>query len=159
MIFQRFRKSFLTNRSIAKLASQLNEICETLDNKYDINCGGCCYTAYCIAKLLERTKVDFCLTVYDRVYKFSAENKISDLTRSFNHYAIRIKTGTNSYIINISRYGRNAYHKDFKVTSSDILTHYKQNLWNEMYNTANNTKVLTTIENAYYGFTKNLRKE
>lgn len=158
MIFQRFRKPFLTESSVAQLAKKLNSICEKLDSKYYINCGGCCYTAYCIAKILEEANLKFYLLALDRDYRFCKESSISDLQRSCNHYAIRIKTDCNSYTINISSF-TNVHSKELKASASDILEHYKQHLWNEMYNTANNSNVQTTIEKTYYGFTKNLRKK
>lgn len=36
-----------------KLFTKLNQLCLELDNKYNINCGGCCYVAACIAEQLE----------------------------------------------------------------------------------------------------------
>ena len=158
MIFQRFRKPFLTESSVAQLAKQLNSICEKLDNKYDINCGGCCYTAYCIAKILEKANLNFYLVALDRDYNFCKESNISDLQRSCNHYAIRIKTNRNNYTINRSIF-TNVNSKELKASAADILKHYKQHLWNETYDTANNPNVQTTIEKTYYGFTKNLRKK
>lgn len=158
MIFQRFRKPFLTESSIAQLAHNLNSICKKLDSKYNINNGGCCYTAYCIAKILEKANLNFYLVALDRDYKFYKEYSISDLQRSCNHYAIRIKTDCNSYTINISSF-THVGSKELKASASDILKHYKQHLWNEMYDTDNNVKVQTTLENPYYGFTKNLRKK
>lgn len=158
MIFQRFRKPFLTESSVAQLANKLNHICSKLDDKYDINNGGCCYTAYCIAKILEKANLKFYLVALDREYQFYKESKIADLQRSCNHYAIRIKTDCNSYTINISSF-TNVRSKELKASAADILEHYNQHLWNEMYNTANNSNVQTTIEKTYYGFTKNLHKE
>lgn len=158
MIFQRFRKPFLTESSVAQLATKLNNICEKLDRYYNINNGGCCYTAYCIAKILEEANLKFYLVALDREYQFHKESSISDLQRSCNHYAIRIKTDCNSYTINISSF-TNVGSKELKASASDILKHYNQHLWNEMYDTSNNSNVQTTIEKTYYGFTKNLYKE
>lgn len=158
MIFQRFRKPFLTERSIARLACVLNSICKKLDDKYNINNGGCCYTAYCIAKILEEANLNFYLVALDRDYKFYKESSISDLQRSCNHYAIRIKTNCNSYTINVSSFSH-VGSKELKASAADILKHYKQHLWNDMYDTANNSNVQTTLEKTYYGFTKNLRKK
>ena len=158
MIFQRFRKPLLTENSISRLAQQLNKICEKLDDKYDINNGGCCYTAYCIAKILEKANIKFYLIALDRDYRFLKESNITDLKRSCNHYAIKVKTDQNSYAINISSF-THAYSRELKASASDILEHYKQHLWNEMYDTDNNVKVQTTLEKTYYGFTKNLRKK
>lgn len=158
MIFQRFRKPFLTENSVAILVNQLNNICEKLDNKYDINNGGCCYVAYCIAKILEKTNLNFYLIAFDRCCDFNKESNILDLNRSCNHYAIRIKTKYNNYTINISSF-TDAYSIDLKASSTNILKHYQKHVWNDVYNTYNNIKVKTTIEETYYGFTENLRKE
>ena len=42
---------------INKLIYWLNRTCKSLDDRYDINRGGCCYVAYVIAKLLDKYQV------------------------------------------------------------------------------------------------------
>ena len=42
-----------------ELAAQLNKMCKVLDKRYQINYGGCCYLAYCIAELLEKDGFKF----------------------------------------------------------------------------------------------------
>ena len=152
------KTSSITNdKYVTRLIGSLNKACHILNNKYHINCGGCCFAAYCVAQLLEKAKIDFYLVVFDYDYEFYRETNLSDLKTSFNHYAIRVKLGNNNLTVNGGNY-RKANYKEFKVTSEDILNHYKGNLWNTFYNTANNRKVQTTIEQTYYEFTKNLRK-
>ena len=43
---------------INKLIYWLNRTCKSLDDRYDINRGGCCYVAYVIAKLLDKYQVE-----------------------------------------------------------------------------------------------------
>ena len=149
--------SIANDKDIARFIGSLNKTCNILNDKYHINCGGCCFAAYCVAQLLEKAKIDFYLVVFDRDYEFYRENNLSDLNRSFNHYAIRVKLGNNNLTVNGGDY-RKANYKEFKVTSKDILNHYKENLWNTFYNATNNMTVQTTIEQTYYEFTENLRK-
>ena len=42
---------------INKLIYWLNRTCKLLDDRYNINRGGCCYVAYVIAKLLDKYQV------------------------------------------------------------------------------------------------------
>lgn len=48
-----------------KLFTKLNQLCLELDNKYNINCGGCCYVAACIAEQLESFNIPFEIVHYD----------------------------------------------------------------------------------------------
>ena len=47
------------------LAERLNKLCRFLDEEYDVNCGGCCYIAYCLARLLSRDKFKFKVIIYE----------------------------------------------------------------------------------------------
>ena len=48
-----------------ELFKQVNKLCYNLDNKYNINCGGCCYVAACIAEQLELKGIPFKVIHYE----------------------------------------------------------------------------------------------
>lgn len=49
--------------NVHKLVRNLNELCDNLVKEYDVNCGGCCYVAYEIAKHLDRFHISYELRV------------------------------------------------------------------------------------------------
>ena len=49
--------------NIHSLARELDKLCEQLDNKYDVNCGGCCYICWQIARHLERLGLKYNLVL------------------------------------------------------------------------------------------------
>ena len=75
------------------LAERLNNLCRFLDEEYEINVGGCCYIAYCLAKLLSKDKFKFRVIVYE---DYELEDKFSEISESHYHYAI----GIGNYTIN-----------------------------------------------------------
>ena len=42
-----------------ELFKQINRLCEELNFKYNINCGGCCYVAAVLAEQLELHNIPF----------------------------------------------------------------------------------------------------
>lgn len=60
-----------------ELFKQVNKLCCYLDNKYNINCGGCCYVAACIAEQLELKGIPFKVIHYD-LYGCHFAIKVSD---------------------------------------------------------------------------------
>ena len=75
------------------LAERLNKLCRFLDEEYDINAGGCCYVAYCLAKLLSKDKFKFRVIIYE---DYELEDRFSEISGSHYHYAI----GIGNYTIN-----------------------------------------------------------
>lgn len=114
---------------------------------FDINCGGCCYIAYCVARLLERDNIPFLTVVYNCNY-----DEFYDIDCSCYHYAILV----GERIIN--GFDEDDYTTFANVTSKDLLDHYKECDWNCVYNTWYNTFLFHIINMFYYVFTKNLRE-
>ena len=48
-----------------RLFKEINKLCIYLQNKYNINNGGCCYVAACIAEQLELYSIPFKIIHYD----------------------------------------------------------------------------------------------
>ena len=136
------------------LAERLNNLCKFLDEEYEINVGGCCYIAYCLAKLLSKDKFKFSVIVYE---DYELEDKFSEISESHYHYAI----GIGSYTINSAEcdedksFYRNVY---YNVRASEILNHYKNRSWNKCYNSAKNRFIFRTIQVFYDDLTEDLRE-
>lgn len=134
------------------LAERLNNLCKFLDEEYEINAGGCCYIAYCLARLLSKDKFKFSVIVYE---DYELEDKFSEISEDHYHYAI----GIGNYIINScgcdEDFCRNIY---YNVRASEILNHYKNNSWNECYNSTKNKFIFKIIRVFYDDLTEDLRE-
>ena len=73
----------LSKEKLHTLAYNLNELCLNLDEHYDINNGGCCFVAACIAECLEKYGIEFSVLVYD-----CYENEFNEIDCSHYHYMI-----------------------------------------------------------------------
>lgn len=128
------------------LTYKLNKTLEMLDSVYDINYGGCCYVAYCIATLLWDSNIDYQLIVLED----DAEEEI-DLNISHYHYGLTIE---DKYFINISENDLEEF--DYaRIDNPDpevIKEHYDNNEWNEMYNTDKNEFIKGIITTFYNEF-------
>ncbi len=144
-----------------ELVSKLNKLCKNLHEKYDINYGGCCYIAYCIARICEYLEFEFNLIVFDDEYDLDEYEELNDLP-TMSHYAIMLDDSEDGEIINCEDHWFNHYYKRryFKVKSRDILKYYlTHEPWNKRYNTKNNSSIRLIIEDFYYVWTKSLRKK
>ena len=136
------------------LAERLNKLCRFLDEEYDVNCGGCCYIAYCLARLLSRDEFKFKVIIYE---DYELEEKFSEVARSHYHYAISI----GKYTINAAdcddddSFCRNVYTG---VKASELLSHYQKCSWNDCYNTQKNQFIFKTIKVFYDDLTEDLRE-
>lgn len=135
----------------------MNTLCESLHTLYDINFGGCCYTAYCIAKALEQFNVEFSLVVFDRIQNLKYIKSIKDLHGSVDHCAIVLPDNANKYqMINCDSEDFKGCYQTYATSSSEILEYYLSNEWNDRYNSDYNTLVQHQIERICYEFSDNL---
>ena len=143
-----------------ELASRLNSLCNKLHNEFAINCGGCCFAAYCIAKLLEEDNFKFSLIVFDSEYNLKNYSDLSELPDTMEHYALILEyeDEISAEAINCIEDDFDDYYQDFKVTSKDILNYYLNNKWNSLYQTTNNNLIQGLIERVYYEFTNSFRE-
>lgn len=156
---KKYKKKLNSKEIQYDLVSQLNKLCYKLNEKFEINCGGCCYVAYCIAKLLEQYNIKFNLIVFDHEYDLEKYDTLLEIPEAMAHYAIMIKNSSED-VINCDDYYFDYNYKNFEVTSSDILECYYENSgWNSMYDTKNNLKILNIIEEFFYEWENNLCEE
>lgn len=143
--------------NIHSLARELDKLCEQLDDKYDINCGGCCYICWQIARHLERLGLKYNLVLYNESVKHEdrinyeikhmsksnlAWDSVVDLGTCY-HYCIQIR---GSRRINSGDYSKDLFKYVIKdVTFKHIRWIYKNGSWNEFYNTKNNVAVRKLI--------------
>lgn len=133
------------------MAYRLNNLCRFLDDTYDINNGGCCYIAYCFARLLSRDKFKFKVVVYEN-YRLG---KRFDIVKRNSHYHYAISIG--DYIIN--EIDKTLFRQEYTgVKASELLVHYQNNSWNSKYNIQKNQFIFKTIKVFYEDLTEDLRE-
>jgi hypothetical protein len=113
-----------------KLFTKLNQLCLELDNKYNINCGGCCYVAACIAEQLERFNIPFEIVHYD----------ICGC-----HYAIKVS----DRYINRSDYKKKEIYEILDYNSKEMFSIYYTENWNNTYEKKYNIIVHRKIKNLF----------
>lgn len=130
----------------SNLITLLNHICKRLDIDYNINSGGCCFVAYCIAKELENLGIDFKLRVYG-----AYEDDFYDIPYSMDHYVIV----TSRRIINLGHFQKRRDWKEYNISSEEIFDHYKCGDWNYRYSRRWNLIVQTIIHSKIRKFYDN----
>lgn len=113
-----------------KLFTKLNQLCLELDNKYFVNCGGCCYVAACIAEQLERFDIPFEIVHYD----------ICGC-----HYAIKVS----DRYINRSDYKKKEIYEILDYSSEEMFDIYYNGNWNSTYKRKYNSIVHRKIKNLF----------
>ena len=101
------------------LFTSLNKLCNNLDNVYNINSGGCCYVAACLAEQLELHNIPF-KVIYYNLWSCHYAIKVSD--RDLNRCDYRKKEITEIY----------------NISSKELFDIYNKNNWNKSYNIDNN---------------------
>lgn len=109
-----------------ELFKSLNELCRDLDDKYNINAGGCCFIAAIIAEQMELHHISYTIVHYD----------ICGC-----HYAIRV----NDRIINRGNYKKKEIIEEEYISSDDLYHIYYDRIWNDCYNTDNNLQIKNKI--------------
>lgn len=113
-----------------QLFTSLNKLCKELSDKYNINCGGCCYVAACLAQNLENAHIPFTVIHYDVFHC---------------HYAIKVS----DRYINRDDYPKNEIYEVLEISSSRLFDIYYENDWNCEYDTKNNSKVSSRINSLF----------
>ena len=116
------------NRKI--LFTKINKLCLELDEKYNINNGGCCYVAYCIAKQLELHNIPFKIIHYNL---FGC------------HYAIKVS----DRYLNRSDFRKKEIFKVMNCCADELLNIYYSESWNQAYDVKHNLLVRKLIQELF----------
>lgn len=141
-----------SNQNLRELSTQLDKLCRFLDELYDINCGGCCYVAACLAECLQKDNVSYQVVVLEcpeEVIKFSK------IKKSCYHYFISVNN------IDINGYDdldEDEYRIFYNVSSRSLFNHYKKCMWNDCYDSDKNKFIKKMIKQYYEDFTSSLRE-
>jgi hypothetical protein len=125
-------------------------------NSLELTGGGCCYTAYCIAKVFEQVNLKFSLVVFDRDYEVQSIDYLRDLPESMEHYAIILNDQEDIKYLNCDLEDFQIHYQIYQTNSLEILDYYLNNAWNEEYDRKNNPIVQEQIEKFCYEFFNSL---
>lgn len=143
---------------ISKLVNILNDLCNTLDQKYDINCGGCCYVASEIAKHLDKRHIKYSLCVLNDAYLDRDAINQEVQNKCINSLECKSVSGNNTcvhYFINIENEGSinvGDFSDDYLVYAitginyKNIKWLYRTGDWNPCYDIYNNRKIRRKIK-------------
>jgi len=118
-----------------ELFKRINALCKELDYKYEINYGGCCFVAYCIAEQLEIHNIPY------RAIQYGYGN----------HFSIKVS----DRYLNRCNYKKNEINDDSNYSlksSKELLYHYRHHTWNEIYEPKYNgcvKKAIKAVFNKY----------
>lgn len=152
--------------SIKRLINNLNLLFSKLEDRYLLNCGGCCFAAYIVARELEkRYLLDFNLRIYgyyisDYSEKELYNNIIYDRddvpcrNNTVTHYTI---VYNNKFEINNSDYSNIDYIDVHGLTSEDIRCLYTYGDWNDVYSISKNIFVERFIKIVFNNYDKEIK--
>lgn len=142
---------------------KLNKLCKDLDDRYDVNSGGCCYVAYLLSQHLEKLGINYKVVGYsdDRVpHKCTVRNikgrkkdQFPVGNRTCSHYAILV----NGVVINNGDYTFRSFKA--KLNTSDLEFILDNGWWNEAYNTKYNYRVSKRISSFFKPYEEEKTKE
>jgi len=113
-----------------ELFKQINRLCEKLNFKYNINCGGCCYVAAVLAEQLELHNIPFKIVHYD-LYGC--------------HYAIKVS----DRYLNRDDFKKKEIYEYLEWSSEKLYKVYYEGDWNKCYNKIHNPIVKKSIEKIF----------
>ena len=142
-----------------------NQIIEDLNrvvNKYVDNCnlfkGGCCYSAYVIAKYLKKMGITYKTVVFQDFESLNCNRFHTALNGGVAHVAIqviyknmKVYIGTPSAIMKYYLWTETEYRirKYRNITPEEILKSYRNNEWNDWYDTHCNGPLMRDIKRVY----------
>jgi len=143
--------------NLRKLVSELNTLCDRLDEDYNINFGGCCYVAYILMKNFESIGIHPTLVIESDCDEIDGEeflNCVHDRVDECNglgyntccHYFVQIpKVG----YVNSGEFSKENLNKFKGLSSKDVQWIYKTGDWNSCYETKNNAMVGRKIKQVF----------
>lgn len=137
------------------IKQELDKLSQELDDKYDINSGGCCWLAYLIAKHLDRLHISYSLIIKDDNVRDEGELEYLILNKIKSNEVIGRKGTCFHYAINIEGEGIvNDLDCIFdysihNITSANIKWLYRYGDWNMRYNIKYNHEVSNIVNSLF----------
>ena len=113
-----------------RLFKEINKLCVCLQDEYNINNGGCCYVAACIAEQLELYSIPF------KIIHYNLWNC---------HYCIKVS----DRYLNRDEYHKYEISEILECSSKHLYNIYYETNWNSQYNTIYNSEVRKRIKELF----------
>lgn len=155
--------------NVHKIVKDLNDLCNTLIEEYDINSGGCCFVAYVIAKQLDKLHIKYSLQVSDYYPKDEVainrevRNKKRNACDTFSvtgfntcsHYYLKVEGGGN---VNQDECpSEETVYTITGINHSNIGWIYKNGSWNSQYSKRNNKLIKKIISSHFKQYEKSYK--
>lgn len=114
-----------------------------LNDNFDLNPGGCCFFALCLAELLEKDKIPFTVVVIDS----DSFGNIRDYSDGCYHVVISIDNSPVNFIPD--KIPDDLTYNQFNATAADLKYIYMHGSWSSDYDKYHNVFIKRIIE-AYY---------
>lgn len=152
--------------NVHKLVEDLDNICSNLNSEYSINCGGCCFVAYVIAKHLDRLNIKYSLQIMNDFPKNLEEINKEVKRKMFNTWEEMSVSGENTcchYYLKIDGGGtvnEGSFSYAYYIYTISDINHrnigwiYKNSCWNSKYKRRNNKLIKKVISSHFKQYGK-----
>lgn len=156
----------MDNKKKEEIINEMNKVINYYVENHMLFAGGCCYAAYVLARYLTKLGISYntCIFQYGAcLYERNFKKVING--EDVSHVAIEVKVGGNKMFIgdciDIYKYFQSTgfeykvrhYHH---IHPSDILHGYRNNCWNRLYDTNNNTPLSKAIKMIYQKYAEEI---
>lgn len=150
--------------NLHSLRKSLNSLCNFLHDNYQVNCGGCCFIAYLIARHLDRLGIEYSLVIYDffekdqvcieyevlKKHKNKGVNNSVTGLNSCHHYCLQIR---GAGVVNLDEECGHRYIIS-GVTYKNIRWIYENSYWNECYDIQHNKTIRNIVKEFFKEYEK-----
>lgn len=146
------KKKLIQSRdNLNLLVCKLNKLCRFLNELYDINSGGCCFVATCLARLLDQDKVKYKIGI-----DYGDDSDVDSISE-LNHAVFHVVLIINGELVNPDETDS---YETYEIKNWRELYDYYNRVhdWSSFYNKCQNSFISKTIANFYYDFTEDLRE-
>ena len=145
-----------------KIRQQFIQDLNIVVNRYVENCnlfkGGCCYSAYVLAKYLKMMGISYKTVVFQDCQNLNCNRFHTALNGGVAHVAIlvtyknmKVYIGTPADLMKFYRRTKveHRIRKYRNITPEEILKSYRDNMWNDWYDTHCNGPLMRDIKRVY----------
>lgn len=152
---------------VREIVRDVNDLAVFLDNVYNINCGGCCFFASCIARYLEELNIPYSVAFYDssinnddavEIYQ-NIKNR-NDLGTpngysTCNHYTLKV----DDVVLNSLDHLDDDYVVVDDISCEDLDWIYENGSWNSSYDTKYNVAIEDYINNLFKKYEEDKKRK
>ena len=148
-----------------ELTTELNKLCQKLDDKWGINSGGCCYIVYLLAQFFEEIHEPYLIKLFNRKADYTEEEALYNIVNKSNGFPCMYEVASHYWIylpkynIEVNEGGfseQDGYQLNVPITPEQLLWIYNNGDWNTYYNPKHNNSVKKILTNVFKKYEKEL---